>query len=317
MRKSIRRVVQSQVSWRMFLFASLMVIEGCSKTLNKIDEAAYRKEIEEWRERRLTRLKSDTGWLTLCGLFWLKEGENKFGTDSSNAIIFSAGKSLKVAGSLWLEKGTVQLQSRPSAQIKHKDSLVTSLVLKSDEDGLADPTVLNLGTLSFYVIKRGDQLGVRVKDKENPARINFKGLEYFPTDLKWRFEARFEPYVPPKTLQIATIIGTVENDSCPGALAFDIDGKTYRLDAVIERGTENQLFIMFSDETSGKETYRLGRQLYTAMPNADKKVILDFNKAYNWPCVFTPFATCPIPPRQNYLPLRIETGEKMYAASEH
>src|SRR3990172_9609375 len=203
MRKSIRGVVQSQVSWMMFLFASLMVIEGCSKTLNKIDEAAYRKEIEEWRERRLTRLKSDTGWLTLCGLFWLKEGENKFGTDSSNAIIFSAGKSLKVAGSLWLEKGTVQLQSRPSAQIKHKDSLVTSLVLKSDEDGLADPTVLNLGTLSFYVIKRGDQLGVRVKDKENPARINFKGLEYFPTDLKWRFEARFEPYVPPKTLQIA------------------------------------------------------------------------------------------------------------------
>ncbi|MEK6571212.1 MAG: DUF1684 domain-containing protein, partial [Bacteroidota bacterium] len=315
MRKSIPGVVESQVSWMMFLFASLMVIEGCSKTLNKIDEAAYRKEIEEWRERRLTRLKSDTGWLTLCGLFWLKEGEHKFGSDSSNAIIFPPSKSPKVAGSLWLEKGTVRLQSRPSSQVKYKDSLVTALMVKSDEDGLADPTVLNLGTLSFYVIKRGDQLGVRVKDKENPARINFKGLEYFPTDLKWRFEARFEPYEPPKTLQIATILGTVENDSCPGALAFDIEGKTYRLDAVIERGTENQLFIMFSDETSGKETYRLGRQLYTAMPNADKKVILDFNKAYNWPCVFTPFSTCPIPPRQNHLPLRIEAGEKMYAGS--
>jgi len=113
------------------------------------------------------------------------------------------------------------------------------------------------------------------------------------------------------------MINTVESDSCPGVLAFELDGKTYRLDAVIERGTENKLFIMFKDETNSKETYELGRQLYTEMPDANGKVILDFNKAYNWPCVFTEYATCPIPPKQNHLPFRVEAGEKMYTGGQH
>jgi uncharacterized protein (DUF1684 family) len=155
-----------------------------------------------------------------------------------------------------------------------------------------------------------------VKDRQNPSLLKFKGMEYFPIDAKWRLDARFEPYVPPKIIPIATVINTVENDSCPGAIVFEIDGKQMRLDAVMERGSTDQLFIMMSDETSGKETYGMGRQLYTDIPDKENRVVIDFNKAYNWPCVFTDFATCPIPPAQNHLPVRVEAGEKMYRGHE-
>jgi len=292
---------------------STLLQEGCTRSGTTFDEEAYRKEIQDWQSKRLTRLTSDNGWLTLCGLYWLNEGENTFGSDSSNPIIFPAGKTPGTAGSIRLEHGALRMEARPGVEIKCRDSVVTSMALLSDGEGASDPTILNIGTISFYVIKRGDQLGVRVKDKENPARVHFRGLEYFPIDPKWRIEARFERYQPPKIIPIATMIGTTVNDTCPGALVFDLDGRQCRLDAVIETGSENQLFIMLSDETSGKETYGNGRQLYCDLPDSSGKVILDFNKAYNWPCVFTVFATCPIPPRQNHLSFRLEAGEKMYA----
>lgn len=296
----------------MMLFVIMMLmIAGCGKSGGNPDVQAHKKEIEEWQQQRFQRLKGDQGWLTLCGLFWLKEGENKFGTDSSNGIIFPPGKTANVAGSIWLDHGALRLESQTGSHITLKDSVITSMALLSDGDGYSDPTILSIGTLTFQVIKRGDQYGVRVKDRQNPPLLNFKGMEYFPIDPKWRFEARFEPYTPAKIIPIATVINTVENDSCPGAIVFERDGTTYRLDAVIERGSDDQLFIMFSDETSGKETYGPGRQLYTDLPK-DNKVIIDFNKAYNWPCVFTEFATCPIPPKQNRLPIRVEAGEKMY-----
>jgi uncharacterized protein (DUF1684 family) len=301
----------------LLLLGALLFSNGCGKPSGRLDMNTYREEISKWKERRLAGLTRDDGWLTLCGFFWLKEGENRFGSDSSNQIIFPKGKAPKVAGSLWLEKSVVRVRAWKGVEITSKGRPITSMVLLSDEDGLKNPTILNIGTLSFYLIKRGGQLAVRVKDIENPARLNFKGLEYFPLDPKWRFKATFEPYIPPKTLQIATVINTVESDSCPGSLAFEFDGRTYRLEAVVERGAENRLFIMFEDSTNGKETYALGRQLYAEMPDSNKRVILDFNKAYNWPCVFTEYATCPIPPKQNHLPFRVEAGEKIYAGGRH
>lgn len=291
----------------------MLMLASCGKPTQKFDVSAYRQEVEQWQQQRRVRITSEDGWLTLCGLFWLKEGENRFGADSSNAVVFPKGKTPRTAGSIWLEHGKLRLEARASAKVKYKDSVITNMIIKSDEAGAADPTILSMGTLSFYVIKRGDQYGVRMKDKENPARLNFKGLEYFPVEPKWRVEAKFEPYVPPKMLKIASVVGTVEDDSCPGAIVFDVGGTTLRLDAVTETGSADQLFIMFSDETSGKETYGMGRQIYCGLPDHDGKVILDFNRAYNWPCAFTEFATCPIPPRQNHLPVRVEAGEKMYA----
>ena len=296
-----------------FAAAILLLIESCGKSGRKLDSNVYRQEIEQQRQHRLSRLTSDDGWLTLCGLFWLKDGENTLGSDSSNNVVFPPGKAPRSCGSIFLDKGTLRLQLRLGVEVKHNDTVVASLVLRSDGEGLAEPTMLSIGTLKFYVIERGRQFAVRVKDSENSARVHFKGLEYFPLDEKWRIQAKFEPYQPVKELQIMSVVGTVEKDSCPGALVFELDGKPCRLDAVLEHGATDQLFVMFSDETSGKETYRNGRQLYTALADSNNNAILDFNRATNWPCVFTDYATCPIPPQQNHLPVRVEAGEKMYA----
>lgn len=292
----------------------ILVLLGCQRS-EPLDPEQHKREIEEWQQRRLAKLTRDDGWLTLVGLFWLKEGENTVGSDSASNIVLPAGKTPLRVGSLYLEKSVVRFKSKRDAGVRYNDTLVTSIVLKSDADA-GGPTILKTGTVSFYVIKRGDQYAVRVKDSESPTRVNFKGLEYFPIDPTWRVDARFEPYNPPKKLEIPTQVGTVEEYVCPGALAFEIDGKQYCLDPVIEPGAENELFIMLADETNGKETYTVGRQMYAPLPDSNNRVILDFNKAFNWPCVFTEFATCPIPPPQNRLPIRVEAGEKMYRGYE-
>jgi uncharacterized protein (DUF1684 family) len=291
-------------------------IAGCGRSPNGIDKAAHDAEIASWKKTRLERLTRENGWLTLCGLFWLKEGVNTVGADSASAVILPARKAPANAGTLTLDSGVVRLEALPGAGMRVNDSAVASLVLRSDADPAAGPTIVELGRLTFQIIKRAGQFGVRVRDNDNPARTGFKGLEYFPVDLKWRVVARFEPYVPPKLLKIPTMINTVEEDSCPGALVFELDGTEHRLDAVIEAGSEEKFFLMFGDATNGKETYGVGRQLYTDLPDSAGHVVVDFNKAYNWPCVFTVYATCPIPPRQNVLPVRIEAGEKMYGEHE-
>lgn len=295
------------------LFIALIgfISSGCQKSATPVDREQYTREIEEWKKQRLARLTRDDGWLTLVGLFWLKQGENSVGSDSANTVVLPQGKASKRLGSLWVKKEALQFKAQPGAGVKYNNSPITSLVLKSDADD-GGPTILKAGTVRFYVIKRGEQYAVRVKDSESPARVHFKGLEYFPIDPAWRVEAKFEPYVPPKKLEILSQVGTVEEYTCPGALVFEIGAKTYRLDPVVEPGAEDELFIMLADETNGKETYAVGRQMYTAAPDSNNRVILDFNKAFNWPCVFTEYATCPIPPPQNRMPIRVETGEKMY-----
>lgn len=301
---------------KVFLIVSVLlpiVITGCNKKKD-IDIAAYKKDIEQWQAKRAEGLKKEDGWLSLAGLFWLKEGENKMGTDSSNVIIFPPERTPKYAGSIYLNNSELRLKVAKGVEIKVKDSLVSEMKLQSDQSGKAESTVMNLGSLTFYVIKRGEQFGVRVKDKKNPARLNFKGLEYFPIDLKWRIDATFEQYNPPKIIPIVNVLGQVSNDTCPGAILFEVDGQTYRLDALREG---KELFIIFNDETSSKETYGMGRYHYTNLPDSNNNVVIDFNKAYNPPCAFTVFATCPMPPEQNYLHLRIEAGEKKYTGSAH
>lgn len=290
-----------------------IVISGCNKKQG-IDVAVYQKDVKQWQTKRAERLTKDDGWLSLAGLFWLKEGENKMGTDSSNVIIFPLDRSPEYAGSIFLKNGELRLKAAKGVEIKVKDSIVSAMKLQSDQSGKAEPTIMNLGSLTFYVIKRAEQFGVRVKDKDNPARLNFKGLEYFPIDSGWRFEAKFEPYNPVKIIPIVNVLNQVSNDTCPGAVVFEMDGKSYRFDALKE---DKELFIIFHDETAGKETYGMGRFLYADMPDSNNNVALDFNKAYNPPCAFTVFATCPTPPEQNYLIFRVEAGEKKYSGSEH
>jgi uncharacterized protein (DUF1684 family) len=285
--------------------------------------STYNSEIQKWQNDRLIRLTKEDGWLTLIGLFWLNEGENKFGSDPKNPIVLPKDKAPATAGSLWLEKGRVRLVARPEAGIGvqlpngdvKRDKPITTLELKDDNDD-DGPTVLYLSSLIINVVKRGERIGVRVKDRESRTRREFKGLEYFPIDPKWRIEARLEPYQPPKIIPITNVLSMTDNETSPGALAFEVDGKTYRIDPILEKG-ETDWFVMIADETTGRETYGAGRYLYVTPPDATGKVVIDFNKTYSPPCAFTNFATCPLPPRQNHLPILIEAGEKKYAGTVH
>jgi hypothetical protein len=177
-------------------------------------------------------------------------------------------------------------------------------------DAGGKPAVLELGSLNFFVIKRGDRVGVRIRDKASPVLASFKGIDEYPIQPEWRIVARFEPSKD-KKIPIANIIGQVEDETSPGAVVFDWRGKTYRIDA-LEGGDDGGLFLIFGDQTNGKETYGAGRFLDTEAPK-DGKVVVDFNTAYNPPCAFTAFATCPLPPAGNKLQLRVEAGEKKFA----
>jgi len=289
------------------LLAVALLATSCARPAPRIDQAVYAKEIEQYRTERLAELKGESGWLSLIGLFWLKEGENKFGSDPANEIVLPKEKVSDVSGVFVLKNGIVRLEAPASSNITTSDKPVASLELKTDADD--KPTVLHLASLSLQIIKRGDKLGVRAKDKDNPARSNFAGIESFPADQKWRIEARFEPYSPPKPMPIMNVLGMESGEESPGAVVFEVDGKSYRLDAIKEKG-EPKLFMIFADSTSGKETYPAGRYLYVDPPDTSGKMIIDFNKAYSPPCAFTKFATCPLPPKQNRLPFAIDAGEK-------
>jgi uncharacterized protein (DUF1684 family) len=266
----------------------------------KVDVQAHRAEIAQWQERRATRLKAEDGWLSLIGLFWLNEGNNVISIPSAGSPTV---KLARHGGAVTLEPGAgMMIEAKPV-------SVPTQLKNDAEENG---PTVVQMGTVRFQVIKRGEKYGLRVKDANAHTRTNFQGLDYYPTDPKWRVEARFEPYKPEKKIPITDVTGMTSDNISPGALVFTVDGKEYRIDPVLEEGSD-ELFIIFKDATSRDETYQPGRYLYAAKPGPDGKTVIDFNKAYNPPCSFTPFATCPLPPLQNRLPMRIEAGEKRYA----
>ena len=185
--------------------------------------------------------------------------------------------------------------------------------LGSDAD--EETTVLDMDTFRFYVIERAGDYYLRVKDSDAATRKNFQGIERYPVDPKWRIEARLEPYNPPKTLQIPNVLGVTFEESCPGMLVLQIDGSTHRLEPVNRSG--GLLFVVFGDETSGLETYGGGRMLYVDPPSPDSTFVVDFNKAYNPPCVFTPYATCPLPHADNILQVPVRAGEKAYGEASH
>ncbi len=292
-----------------FYFIAFILIGLTLSCSTKVDPA-YMEEIETWHQKRIANLTKADGWLTLAGLFWLKEGENRFGSDRTNDMVFPAGKAPAFMGSIFLDHGLTKVAVKPGVQVNIVDSTeITEAVLYSDANAKA--TVLEHGSLTWFIIKRGEKLGVRLRDREHLSRLQFKGIKRYPVDPAWRVTARFEPYPSAKSIPIVNVKGVVENMSCPGSLHFTLQNKNYQLDALAEPN-DAQLFIIFRDETSGQETYGSGRFLYAAKPNEKNETILDFNKSYNPPCAFTPFATCPLPPKQNELNLAIRAGEKSY-----
>ncbi len=289
------------------LFVIILTASGCvEKELEPEGTPEYIVEIEQWHQKRIERLKDENSWLTLVGLHWLKEGENSFGSDKDNDIVFPANAPQNI-GKIVLKDSVIKLRVNEGVNVINEGKLIKEIKLEEDLTG--NPTVLDVGSLRWYIIKRGDRYGIRLRDTKSQLLKEFKGINVFPINENWRIEATFIPYDPPKPILIPNILGTTEEDKSPGALSFTVDGKSYQLDAIRSR---NGFFIIFADETSGKDTYGAGRFLYTDKPDSNYKVILDFNIAYNPPCVFTKYATCPLPPKQNYLHLKITAGEKMW-----
>jgi uncharacterized protein len=283
---------------------------AASATLGAQELAQERQQVGEWKARRLASLTSESGWLTLAGLYWLKPGDNTFGRAESNALRLDNPALANKAGTFAVTGDKVRFIANKGAGVTHDGAPISEIELAADTTG--KPTLLKSGPITFFLIERAGKLGVRVRDSENPHRKHFRGLEYFPVEDSWVFDARFEPYQPGKLVRIVNILGMEEELQAPGALVFTKGGKEYRLDAVLENPADTELFVMFADATSGKETYGAGRFLYVPLP-ADGVVRLNLNKAYNPPCAFNEFATCPLPPFQNRLSsLRVDAGEKNY-----
>ena len=272
----------------------------------------HKRDVEEWYEGRIKRLTSETGWLTLVGLFPLAEGEYTFGAAEDNDLVIP-GNAPARAGLITVSNGKVHLDAADGVEMKHDKKRVTSIDLATDATG--EPTEIRMGTFDFYVIDRPGSLYLRVKDSESAVRMSFDGIERFPVKKKWRVPARLEPYDPPRRLTIPNAMGFDEVVDCRGALVFEIDGKEYRLEPMSE--ADGEMFIVFGDATSGHDTYGGGRFVYIESPDREGKTYIDFNRAYNPPCVFTPYATCPLPHAENILPVRVEAGEKNWEHASH
>jgi uncharacterized protein len=270
-----------------------------------IDEAAHRASVEAWRDGRYEALRQDRGWLTLAGLSWLRRGINRVGSALDNEVVLPAGPAH--AGTLTLVDETVVADGT----FMHDGAPAHRLRMVDDHDGEAEPTLLELGELRTIIIRRGDRLGVRTWDLASRALRHFDGIEHWPVDPAWRLDGRFEP-TPDLRLMVPDVLGPGYEDESPGEVAFAIHGVEHRLQA-LAGGPDGQLWLVFGDATNGNETYAGGRFLYTEPADADGRVVVDFNRAYNPPCVFSPHATCPLPWPANRLGVRVEAGERTYS----
>jgi hypothetical protein len=264
-------------------------------------------DYEQWHQKRVESLKAEDGWLNLAGLYWLSEGENTFGSDAANALVFPE-KAPKKLGVLTLKDGKVAFKKQQDVDVQFlNQENAPDFVF---QEGKA--ITLQYGSFCWFIIKRGPKYGVRLRDLESSNVSHFKGVERFSVSEAWKLQGTFEQPQTPRTIAITDVIGLVSQQPLVGYVAFTLNGKTHRLAAT--DGGGGKLFIVFKDTTAGHETYGAGRFLYLDKPNSDNSVTIDFNKAINPPCAFTEYATCPLPPNENRLPIAITAGEKNYGS---
>ena len=280
------------------------------------DQASWQPSLLAWRAQRTTKLQAPEGWLSLIALGWLKEGDNTFGS-ADDCRVQIAGKAPAHVATVRLEKGALRLLPPPGGF--PKDLLLDGQPAKEQAllaDDADHPSKLTLGTITVIVINRDGQFALRVKDLDAPTRTSFHGLRWYEPNADFKVHARWIPYDPPKVLDIPTVLGTTTHLPAPGAAEFTIDGKTVRLEPVLEDPKSTDLFFILRDATSKTKTYGAGRFLYTELPDhgvgKPGELWLDFNRAVNPPCAFTPYATCPLPPPQNRLEVAIPAGEQRY-----
>ena len=269
----------------------------------------YEKEMAAFRQIRIDSLKHENGYLNLSGLFWLKEGENTIGADPKNDFNFPAEHSDSFLGKIVLNNGVVRFKSSQANQVFSSGQPVTDMIIFQDKKVV----VLEHKSLRWFIIKRGEKYALRLRDLDGEYVRNFKGITYFPLDPSWRIIAKFVP-TQGKQLRITDITGRTFLEDSPGVLHFTKGGKNFTLEA---GGTMDEFFIVFGDLTNKKSTYGGGRFLYANAPDKDGNVILDFNKSLNPPCEFTPFATCPLPTKENKMNVEVEAGEKSAGFSKH
>lgn len=298
---------------RMLLAMTLTLAAGAASAvtgdgvdaLSAEARATHAQSIAIWRAERVARLTQPDGWLSLVGLHWIEPGSHRLGRAPDSDIVLGTGPAH--LGTLISDGDAFTLTLADGVDARIGDTPARSAKLVADADGA--PTLVRFGKASFTLIQRGDRYALRVRDPDAPTRRDFAGIDAFPTDPAWRFDARFVAHPEGRTIEIASIIGTLEAMKNPGALAFTRGGKDYRLEA-IDDGS-GQLFVIFADRTSGRETYGPGRFVYAELPQ-DGRTVLDFNRAYNPPCAFSAFSTCPLPPPENRLDLAVTAGEKTY-----
>jgi uncharacterized protein (DUF1684 family) len=265
------------------------------------DDDTYVGDITAWRSEVEARLKADDGWLTIAGLFWLSEGEHTFGSHPDNDIVLPEGAPARV-GAFKQADGKITVEVEPGVHVTMNGEAIQSAVLER-----GPRHTLSVGDLKLWVHGSGKRHAIRLRDPNSELRKEFTGLRWYPVNESFRVSARFVPYDEPKKVESVNIFGDAVTFTSPGELVFTIDGQEVTLQP---SSTRNGGFhIIFRDQTSGKETYGAGRFLNAGAP-VDGGVVLDFNRAYNPPCAYNPYTTCPMPPKQNHLPVAIEAGEK-------
>lgn len=284
----------------------LLIATGwsCRNAANKDVSDAYRAEIKTWRAKRLAELKAADGWPALAGLFRLEEDDNSFGSAPENDLVFPEEAPGRM-GSIQLQGDTLTTRIAEGVKVSIGDSVVTQVSTTTEE-----PPLLQYGALQWYPIERGGDYFIRLRDTLHPARQTLHELPYFPINPQWRIRSEFVPFEPPQTIAIRNVLDMNIGQKSEGKFLFEWEGQ--KLELWVLDGGPDDYFLIFADETNGRETYGGGRYMYVPRPNSTGHSILDFNKAYNPPCVFTAYATCLLPPLQNRLPVAVRAGEMMY-----
>ncbi len=288
--------------------AAQMNAEGASSAGSAASMFAQAEQA--WRDQRRERLLAPDGWTSLVGLHWIDPGSHYLGSAADNGIRLAMGPA---------HLGMIEIKGEHIRFVPDKDAPLTldeqplagATNLKTDMDE-SGPSVIGFdeGKGEATVIKRGDRFALRVKHADAPTRTGFTGLDYWPVDAGWKVQGKYVAHEPGRTMDVASIIGTIEPAANPGLVEFQRDGQTYRIEAIDEG--DGRLFLVFADRTNGHGSYGAGRFLYAEKPDASGKVVIDFNQSYNPPCAFTAFATCPLPPPENRLDVAITAGEKAY-----
>lgn len=295
---------------RLISMAAIMLLGLAACGADVADSGlSYEKEVEQWRVDRLARLKAPGGYLNQIGLFWLEDGTSSFGGGGGNTFVF-AGATDDSIGTFELNEDGVTMHVNDGVDVRVGEERVASMFMS--DDTTEEPVTASYGSMAWLVINREGKFGVRVRDFENPALDALPPIPHYATDSAWRIPATLNRYDEPRIANVGTVIdGLGYNPESPGVLEFTIDGEQYELEAY---ASGERLFLVFGDQTSGRETYGAGRFLYADVPGEDGQTVLDFNLAYNPPCAFNDFSTCPVASPRNRLRIAVTAGEKYESA---